>query len=248
VRHPAPTPLPVPPFRPATPRTTGRNAATVAVAVLVPLAVLAAACGGSPAATGGGGHPRSGTHPAGPQRDAPVAPTTGPTTTIGVSAPGATPPPITGIGATSAAWDAHHTVDPKVPGGSAFGPTVDGQDEYTEVTATNGIVTSFVLTLPSGTSQPAAEQQALAQLPSDAVVTASGPVGPDAVGNTCFYLNATSARLARALAASPVGDTQGVVGIELATNTTGVAAAPYNPGNVNSVTLATEAFLPSNGC
>jgi len=220
-----------------------------AAAALASLAILATACGGSPAATGGEAQAHATIRPpsSAPTTTRP-APATGPSTTVGVTAPTTAPAPIVGIGATSGNWDAHHALDPQVPGGSAFGPKVGGQDEYTAVTASDGLVTSFVLTLPDGTSQAAAERQALAQLPSDAVVSASGPVGPDAVGNTCYYVNATSARLARVLSTPSIGDTRGVVGIELATNAVGVAAAPYNPADVNSVTLATEAFVPSNGC
>lgn len=157
---------------------------------------------------------------------------------------------LTGFGATEAEWDNHHNADTTKAPGSAFGPIVttsDGEqgDEYADVAYGGGRVTGYNLQLPDGTSLTAAEAIVAEQLPSDAKLTGTyHSTFPD--GGTCLYLNYTSSILKRLLAAPQIGDSQGIVGVELWTLT--AAGDQFNSQDVNNGSLGLLANTTSTGC
>ncbi len=184
--------------------------------------------------------------------------TTRPTTRApaGSSAPATTSAPaqpsdnLTGLGATTAAWDAHHTADSTKSPGSSFLPKVTNAgelaDEYATVNYGAGRVTSYSLQLPDGTSLAAAEAFIMQQLPTDAKETSSYH-GTGADGGTCLFLNYQSPTLAQALAAPAIGDPQGIVGVELSSLTANLSDT-FNSSDVNSGTVGITANTASTGC
>ncbi|HEY3810165.1 MAG TPA: hypothetical protein VGL49_01930, partial [Acidimicrobiales bacterium] len=169
----------------------------------------------------------------------------------------ATPPPgaadgLTGFGATSAEWNAHHRADTTKAPGAAYlpyisGPSGLGGDQYQRVRVTAGRVISYGITLPQGTSQAAAEQFLAVQLPSDAKLT-NAFNGPAVGGGSCLLLNYQSPTLGRVLGAAPIGDPRGTVGAELSTLAVGGSATSLDRGNVNSGIIDLVAISPGDSC
>ena len=108
-------------------------------------------------------------------------------------------PSLTGFGATTASWDAHHQADPKFTAGSAYNPTPglgSPNDRYYGVNSQNGHITSYSERFAAGTSLASAKAQAMREIPSDARVLWS------ATKDTCTQMGVTSARLDTALGAN----------------------------------------------
>lgn len=113
-------------------------------------------------------------------------------------------PSLTGFGATTASWDAHHQADPNFTAGSAYDPTPGlappgdptRDDRYYSVNSQNGHITSYSERFAAGTSLASAKAQAMREMPSDAHVLWS------ATKDTCTQMGVTSARLDTALGAN----------------------------------------------
>jgi hypothetical protein len=120
-----------------------------------------------------------------------------------------TPPSLTltGFGATTASWNAHHQADPHFTAGSAYNPTPGlappgdstRDDRYYGVNPQGGHVTSYYERFAAGTSLASAKAQAMRELPSDAHVLWS------ATKDACTQMGVTSARLGAALGAGGNG-------------------------------------------
>jgi hypothetical protein len=151
------------------------------VAFAVPiLPVLLAGCGGH-AAPGANGH----------------ATTTG---------PGSAGPALTGLGATRAAWDAHHArAATSSPGGPSYGPEVpfaSGEvEQFTAVKIAGGRIRGWHMAFRDGTAIANAEQQLYAQLPADARQTASRRSTFTGSTDICEMVSYESASLSKALGA-----------------------------------------------
>jgi hypothetical protein len=151
------------------------------VAFAVPvLPLLLAGCGGN-AAPGANGHS---------------------TTTLPASAG----PSLTGLGATTAAWNAHHDrATTSSPGGPSYGPEIPfaaGQvEQFTAVQITGGRITGWHMAFRDGTAIANAEQQLYAQLPADARQTASRRSTFTGGTDICEMVSYESASLTKALGA-----------------------------------------------
>jgi hypothetical protein len=109
------------------------------------------------------------------------------------------PPSLTGFGATTASWDAHHKADPNFAAGSTYDPTPglgSPNDRYYSVNSQNSHITSYSERFAAGTSLASAKAQAMRELPSGAHVLWS------ATKDTCTQMGVTSARLDTALGAN----------------------------------------------
>jgi len=85
--------------------------------------------------------------------------------------------PLTGYGATVAAWNAHHTPDPDFDPGAVYDPDpslpkINGHTgaKYVEVNAGDGRILNYVMNLPASTKLPQAVVIAEAELPADAKI------------------------------------------------------------------------------
>jgi hypothetical protein len=158
------------------------------VAFAVPvLPFLLAGCGGN-AAPAANGHP----------------------TTTG---PGSAGPSLSGLGATTAAWDAHHArATTSSPGGPSYGPPIpfaSGEvEQFTAVKISDGRITGWHMAFRDGTTIANAEQQLYAQLPADARQTASRRSTFTGSTDICEMVAYESASLAKAL--GPGDGTMGV--------------------------------------
>jgi hypothetical protein len=197
----------------------------------------------------------SGSHPAAPPTRAsslPTTPSTAPAPAAGPTPTATSADGLTGFGATSAEWNAHHRTDTTKAPGAAYLPYISGPaglsgDQYHSVQVTAGRVISYGITLPQGTSLTAAEQFLAAQLPSDAKLT-NAFTGPAAGGGSCLLLNYQSPTVGRVLGAAPIGDPRGTVGTELSTLAVGGSAASLDRGNVNSGIIDLVAISPGDSC
>jgi hypothetical protein len=85
--------------------------------------------------------------------------------------------PLTGYGATVAAWNEHHTPDPDFAPGAVYDadpslPQINGHTgaKYVEVTPTDGRVVEYVMNLPASTELTQALAIAELELPTDATI------------------------------------------------------------------------------
>ena len=156
---------------------------------------------------------------------------------------------LTGLGATDAAWNAHHVEAKGLAPGSTYGAFVPssrgGEYQWTHVSQAGRRITGFTYTMPEGTSEAAAKQEVMAQLPSDSTTTWF-TVQQDRIGDSCGLWNLRSQILARVLGAPPVGDTNGDIGILL--STTGVDSQTYDPHNVNTAGAGIVAASTHENC
>ena len=138
------------------------------------------------------------TAPAPPPSASTASPT--PATTPCVAGGGATDT-LTGFGASSAAWNAHHQADPQRP--DFFLPALnDGLDRYTFVLCTRDArVAAYHLNFTPLITLAEARRAFRTELPPDAVLVY------DTVGSGCEHIQYRSPALARALGD---GDPDGV--------------------------------------
>ena len=153
------------------------------------LPVLLAGCGGK-AAPSANGHPTT-THPA------------------------SAGPSLSGLGATTAEWDAHHgRATTGSPGGPSYGPQIPfgrGKvEQFTAVKVDNGRITGWHMAFRDGTAIASSEQQVYAQLPADARQTASRRSTFTGSTDTCEIVTFESATLTKVLGAG-----NGTVGVTL---------------------------------
>jgi hypothetical protein len=124
------------------------------------------------------------------------SPTATPTpTTTPCGAAGGTADPLTGFGASFAAWTAHHQADPQRP--DFFLPALnDGLDRYTFVLCTqNGRVVAYHLNFTPLITLSEAKRAYRSELPWDAVLVY------DTVNSGCEHIQYRSPALARAFGA-----------------------------------------------
>ena len=169
-----------------------------------------AACGG-----GSNGPPASGTGAAA-------------TTVGGPAASG-----LTGFGATTAAWDAHH------PSGGV---------QYSAVMKMGGRIISYDIALPEGTTLAAAEEFVLSQLPPDTKQTAAFAATTSGNKQSCLLLNYQSTTLAGLLGSAPFNDTLGAAGAYLETRSASAPAAALDHSNVNFAGLMLGWNRGGDGC
>jgi hypothetical protein len=120
---------------------------------------------------------------------------------------------LTGLGATTAAWDAHHgRASNGSPGGPSYGPEIpfaSGEiEQFTAVKTIAGRISGWHMAFRDGTAIAAAEQQLYAQLPADARQTASRRSTFTGSTDICEMVSYESASLAKAL--GPGHGTMGV--------------------------------------
>jgi hypothetical protein len=183
--------------------------------------------------------------PAKGQSTATASPSPAETTTAPIPKAPATRGPVTGIGALTADWDAHHSPNTS----QSSGPDVGiGNREWTSIEKREGRIVYFDLNFPLGTSQGAAISRVLAQFPPDAV---AGPVmhvqHAPGDGDACTWLSLSSAILAKALGALPHGNGAGRVDVVLRSlSPTGA----YDRSNVDTAEISalTSADDPGRNC
>jgi hypothetical protein len=182
-----------------------------------------------------------------------ATPTAAPTTTTTVIGNN-----LTGLGATTAQWNAHHTVAPGGPipeGGfepdTVYGPFIPapggGENEWTAVNDADGRVVDWDQALPEGTNELTALDDVLRELPADAKSMSAQTVFSASGSIACLQVNLTSAMLNAALGPKPIGDSGGDIGIELFT-TTASGDVTYEVKNIDTATVSIAWNQISNGC
>lgn len=134
-----------------------------------------------------------------------------PTTTHPVSAG----PALSGLGATTAEWTAHHgRATTSSPDGPSYGPSIpfaSGEvEQFTAVKITSGRITGWHMAFRDGTSIANVEQQVYAQLPADARQTASRRSTFTGSTDICEMVAFESASLSKVL-----GTADGTAGVTL---------------------------------
>lgn len=140
--------------------------------------------------------------------------------------------PLTGYGATRAAWDANHTEDPRAAPGAAYDQdpnlAVDGDytydDKYFGV-SNDPRITVYQMRAAPGTSISEAKSLALAEFPADATISWFQ------VRDTCAQMMVHSATLAQY-----AGDVD-PSGTGLIEFSSGSAADSYDPNSVTTLLL-----------
>jgi len=205
------------------------------VVALLAGAIVLSACSGSTSTATKHPTPTSTAAAPGTTTTAPPVPTTTAASTI------------TGIGATDAAWETHHTRDHRFAAGSSYDPdpTVDfgsdpmRDDKYYAVIHQGGHVTGYSMRFPHATTIAQAQMAVLAELPPD------GAVAWSATKDVCAQAQLRSATLGSALRAA---DPSGGVLATFWSDTANVG--PYSADNVIDATVlplddATAADAPS---
>lgn len=142
---------------------------------------------------------------------------------VAASSGGTTSGPSTliGLGATTAQWNAHHSVNKRAGGFGTWGPFVpipgeggSGPVEW-EGSPANGRMVGFDYEMPGDPNLAKAQRLVLMQLPPDA--TPASPMWKlsDSSGHTCLVWNLTSAQLGKVLAPSPWDDRAGNISVRL---------------------------------
>ena len=160
---------------------------------------------------------------------------------------------LTGLGATDAAWNAHH---PAVHGVGASertygafvpipGAPYGGDFQWSSVNHYAGRITGYVYSLPEGTSEATAEQAVMAQLPPDATTTLF-TLQHDGMGGTCAVWDLRSPTLVPLLGPPPNGDMAEEIGIELSTYDP--EGPRYDPHNVDTATIGDTAGSLRDNC
>lgn len=158
----------------------------------------------------------------------PLAATLAPLPPTTITTPAATPAPTPTaqpassycqFGATTAAWDSCHQVDPQHPNESGYGPFIPapggGEDQFAAVDHTGGRVVGFIEAFTDGTVLAIAQHTIETQLPPDAQQTAIYHAQSRDGTSACILINYESASLAQWIGGGPWGDTQGAIGVDL---------------------------------
>lgn len=129
--------------------------------------------------------------------------------------PRAAPAVVTGFGAATAAWNAHHVADHDFAAGSVYNPDPSLPDinghtgaVYVEVSTQDGRVLSYAMNLPAGTTLHAATRTALAEFPRGTRLRWIAHKG------TCVQAQFASNSLGRYLGRPAIGDASGKVLVE----------------------------------
>jgi len=146
---------------------------------------------------------------------------------------------VTGFGAATADWNAHHVADDDFQPGSVYDrdpalPTINGHEgaRYVTVSSDAGHVTSYTLNFPPGTALAEAKAAALQELPADVIVRWY------VVRDDCAQADVTSVTLGRALADQKIGDPGGEALITMTSPAPpDKVAAPLDQANVDGATF-----------
>ena len=145
--------------------------------------------------------------------------------------------PITGFGATTAAWNRAHTADPRFAPGAAYNPdpALRGEDHYRGVLHQDGHVTLYDYAFTGRSIASARALVLRTEFPPDVRVVWFVAKG------SCALMLVRSAALARAIGRGPIGDAKGT---SLIGFSSGVAADTYNPRSVNLASLSLYGLTP----
>ena len=148
---------------------------------------------------------------------------------------------LTGLGLTTAAWNALHKQDASKNAGAAYDRQADGTDRFAGVSDSNGIITSFVMQYTLAISASAVTAAAVAQLPSDAILIAQATPGE------CQLLLYKSVTLGAAFAGPKIGDGDGYVGIAITDSAKALAGVPFDGTTADeaAIALANASFTRS---
>lgn len=160
-----------------------------------------------------------------------------------------------GIGATVKAWKRAYKVD-QGPGAlcsarnSCFGPPVRNGDsgktyEFTNVSATSGVVTGYQENFPKATPLATVETAIARTLPKGSVL---GNVVDDTHTGSCGIIDLTIPKLAKTLGKPKIGDPSGSVGILLSDIIGTTLRVAYSPNNIQTVTVSISPFKATEGC
>jgi hypothetical protein len=129
------------------------------------------------------------------------------------------------------------------------GQLSDGTNQWSAVHHEAGRVLGFIYAMPAGTSQAAAMQQIMAQLPPDSITTTPIKVlaPTPGTGSVCAVWNLRSPTLARLLGPPPIGDTAGDIGIVLSTAGPDLTMT-YNRNSVDTAGVSLFAYSLDNNC
>jgi hypothetical protein len=164
----------------------------------------------------------------------PSTPATATPTLTPTIAPTAAPAPVlVGFGATDAVWNANHTADSDFAPGAVYNPdpnlpTINGHTGagYVTVQHTHGQVLGYGMNLLPNTGIEAAKATTMGEFPGDAAILWF------MVKDTCAQMEVKSPAVGSALSDPTIGDSLGLVFIELDTvHTDGTAS--YDAQNVN---------------
>jgi len=139
---------------------------------------------------------------------------------------------VTGYGASRASWDAHHKADlrPNIVPGSSYNHFQDpkrggGFDRYSLVQWSDGVITGYDMSLPSGTKLKEAMLQTLLELPKDFKIS-------------FFYANALSGTLEvtlkKILSRPKIGSKSGAVDFVFC-SVSNDGTTSYDKNNINDV-------------
>ena len=170
--------------------------------------------------------------------------TISPAASPGVTTPLATSMPVTGFGATTAAWNAAHVPDTNFPGQMYEpDPSIGGSDRYFAMERDGGRVTGYTMHI-APMDLALAEAQALSEVPADTRVLWTARM------NTCAAMELESPTLATVLAR--LGDKHGEVFVTLDTVDFSSAAPPtFVASQIDRVVLAVGSFASASqspGC
>jgi hypothetical protein len=154
---------------------------------------------------------------------------------------------LTGYGATSQEWNAHHTADSRFDPGSAYDPDSSlapnqGQDVYVAVNLQDGRVVDYQMNIPGGSIRDAIAR-ALEELPPDAYKLWG------VARNGCYLAVLTSRTLSKVLGNLPIGQPNSNVDVEFTTMFSGIVG--YDNSDVNTILVgpgSTPAADSIEGC
>jgi hypothetical protein len=155
---------------------------------------------------------------------------------------------LSGFGETLHQWSAQFPLDTNgCSDANCYGPAVKDSTapfEFTYVTTEKGRVDGFDLALRRGTAEVRAELQVAELFPGDIQMSSLDVIHRDSFGNACAVYNLSSKMIGHVFGDRAFGDSNGTVGVELATVLPNGNTA-YNPGNVDLV-LVVPSYLGSN--
>jgi hypothetical protein len=155
---------------------------------------------------------------------------------------------LSGFGDTLHQWAAAFPRDTNgCSAANCYGPAVKSSTapfEFTYITTQKGRVDGFDLALRRGTPEVRAELQVAELFPGDIQMSSLDVIHRDSFGNACAVYNLSSKTIGHVFGSRAFGDSNGTVGVELATVLPNGNTA-YIPGNVDLV-LVVPSYLGSN--
>ena len=109
-----------------------------------------------------------------------------------------------------------------------------------------GVVSGYQLNLPDHTTAATAEELVMRMMPTGAAATALATTSGQS--GSCAYFDVSSPVLLKELNTPVIGDTTGVVSVELVAAINANLVQVYKPTNVQTVTVSLGTFDPTGGC